>query len=146
MCAMGPEEVRRATMAATARDITLRRRSRSPGAVAPQIPQLHNAFSRSMLRRRPASKWLCNYTRTLHNNHESMRKAQFQRTYEIACVRDACARAHGRGHATAAYIATTYANANMANGAIARKQVLCGHRSDRPRPATPNPHTRTTCA
>jgi len=115
LCAIGPEEVRHAMMAAIARDIERgvesevleewRRRVLSCTATfqfhATEAGRLQVAMQ---------------LRENLANDHEAMSRTQLQRIYEIIFFRDTFARTHGRDQATAANIAAEYAKVRMAKG------------------------------
>ncbi len=109
LCAINPEEVRHAMMAAIARDIERgietefleewRRRVLSCTAIF----QVHASEAGRL-------QVAMQLRENMANDHEAMSRTQLQRIYEIILFRDMFARAHGRDQATAANIATAYAN------------------------------------
>ena len=115
LCAISPEEVRHAMMAAIARDIECgvgsevleewRRRVLSCTATF----QLHATEAGRL-------QVAMQLRENMANDHEAMSRSQLQRVYEIIFFRDTFARTHGRDQATAANIAAEYAKVRMAKG------------------------------
>lgn len=115
LCAISPEEVRHAMMAAIARDIAncvepdvleeWRRLALSCTATF----QLHNTEAERL-------QVTMQLRENIANDHEAMSRTQLQRIYEIIFFRDTFARTRGRDHATAANIAAEYAKVRMAKG------------------------------
>ena len=64
--------------------------------------------------RPPVSRPQCG--ENMANDHAAMSRTQLQRAYEITYFRDLYARIHGRGQASAAYIAAEYAKVSTAKG------------------------------
>ena len=115
LCAISPEEVRHAMMAAIARDI-------SNGVESEVLEE----WRRKVLSRTATfqvhateaerSRVAMQLRENMANDHETMRRTQLQRIYEIIFFRDQYAKTHGRDQATAANIAAEYGNMRMAKG------------------------------
>ena len=115
LCAVSPEEMRHAMMAALARDISngvesevweeWRRKALSCTATF----QVHASEAE---RCRVAMQ----LREKLANDHETMSRTQLQRVYEVVFFRDQYAKTHGRDQATAANIAAEYGKVRMAKG------------------------------
>ena len=115
LCAVSPEEMRHAMMAAIARDISngvesevleeWRRKALSCTAT-------FQAHATEAERCRVAMQLREN----MANDHETMSRTQLQRVYDIAFFRDQYAKTHGRDQATATNIAAEYGQVRMAKG------------------------------
>ena len=112
LCAISPEEVRHAMMAAIARDI-------SDGVVSGVLEEWRrkvlSCTATFQVHATEAERLqvAMQLRESMANDHEAMRRAQLQRVYEIVFPW-AFARAHGRGQASATNIAAEYAKVRMA--------------------------------
>jgi len=115
LCAVSPEEVRQAMMAAIARDIRNGAESevleqwRRKALSCTGTFQIHPTDAERL-------QVAMQLRENIANDHETMSRTQLERVYEIIFFRDTYARNHGRDQATAANIAAEYAKVRMAKG------------------------------
>ena len=138
LCAVSPEEVRHAMMAAIARDIM-------NGVGSGVLEEwCHKALSCTATFQAHATEAeRCRVATQLRenmaNNHETMSRTQLQRVYEIAFF--SVTRSLGPTGGARPALPTSQPNTQRCGwpgDAQNNQQVLCGHRADHPCPPTPN--------